>query len=113
MAASLAAETGLTHPAEGTSGVELVIRIGPDHTGAQSLGNPERARTLFAPHSTGQAVVRIVGLRHGLFGRTKGQHRQHRPEDLFSCYAMRLADAGEHGGPKPLASARHYTRVGV
>lgn len=41
-------------------------------------------RNVFSPHRASQTEKRVVGQRNGLAWRAKGQHRQHRSENLFA-----------------------------
>src|SRR5664279_4725004 len=72
---ALSPEAGLAHATEGTGRVEAVVGVGPNHAGAQPLGDPVCSTPLLAPYATGQSVLRVVRLGDRLFGRAERQHR--------------------------------------
>src|SRR6266699_46497 len=65
--AALPPEAGLAVTAERAGWVEPVVRVGPDHPGAQPLRHPQDAAPLLGPDPRRQPVGSVVRLRHRLF----------------------------------------------
>src|SRR6185369_12279113 len=110
LAATFPAVPGFLITAERRRRVELVERVGPNHAGAQLVGDREDPRTLLGPDAGAQAVRSVVGLLHRLGRRAEGEDRQHRPEDLLAGDPVSLGNAGEDRRREPEAALWQVTR---
>src|SRR6185369_15157740 len=110
LAATFPAVPGFLITAERRRRVELVERVGPDHSGAQLVGDRQDPRTLLGPDTGTQAVRGVIGLLHRLGRRAEGEDRQHRPEDLLAGDPVRLGNAGEDRRREPEAALWQVAR---
>src|SRR5205814_972705 len=65
--------------------------------------HPEDSRALLRPHACREPVRGVVRLLDGFVGRSEGQHREHRPEDLLLGDPVALRDVGEDRRGEPVA----------
>src|SRR5438034_8529009 len=100
---ALAAEARLLVAAERRRRVEPVVRVRPDHAGAQAFGHPENARALLGPDARAETVRRVVRLLDRLIRRAERQDREHRPEDLLLRDPVALRDVREDRRHEPVA----------
>src|SRR5690606_28804652 len=99
--AALASVARLLVAAEGARRVEAVEGVRPDDTGAKLVGDGEDLASLVAPDAGRQPVRSVVGLGDRLGRGAEGQHREHRPEDLFTGDAVARRHIGEDGRREP------------
>ncbi len=96
--------------AERRGRVEAVVRVRPDHAGAQALRHREDPRALLRPDAGREPVRRVVRLLDRLVRRAERQHREHRPEDLLLRDPVALRDVREDGRHEPVALLRQAAR---
>src|SRR6185436_4581717 len=107
---TLASETRFLVPPERRGGIELVVRIRPDHAGAELRGHLQNARAFLRPHTRRQSIRRVVRLLDRFLGRAEREHREDGAEDLFLGDAVGLRDAGEEGRREPEAARGQLAR---
>src|SRR5712692_9472239 len=117
VAAAFAAEAGLLVAAERRGRVEAVVRVRPDHPGAEPLGHPQDARALLRPYPRREPVRCVVRLLDRLLGGAEGEYGEHRPEDLLLGDPVALGHVREDGRRKPVAllgqTARRLVDLGA
>src|SRR5881628_3490869 len=91
--------------AERRGGIVEVVRVHPHRAGLDSAGHAVCFLDVSRPQPRGQAVHRAVGELNPLGFALEGQHRQHRPEDLFIHDLHAGSGAVEYGGLDVVALA--------
>src|SRR5580698_847542 len=109
MQSAFTPEAAFLVPAEGTRWVKFVVRIGPNHTGAELVYHLEYLAALVRPDACAQAVRSIVRTFDGFFRGAKGHDAEDRPKDFLLGDAMGHGHAGQKGRGKPITFCRQST----
>src|SRR5204862_4294469 len=96
-------------PAEWTRRIELVVRVRPDHAGAQLADHLENLAPLVGPNAGAQSVRSIVGAFDRLLRCAECHHAEYRPEDLFLRHAMARSNSRDQARRKPITALGQRT----
>src|SRR2546423_10282302 len=82
---------------EGQGGVEYVVAVDPDRSGAKGRGCAVRFGDVFCPNTGCQSVVRVIGARNQFLNFCEWLSNNDRSEDFLANDAHARLDVFDHG----------------